>query len=112
MATFPLSPYKKAGNTHYISGQIGQENGQLVSDEVGAQTLRAIENIVTILKQNGLDITDVVDVTAFITEQSDYDMFNDAYRTGFQEPFPTRTTVTVKSLPLGAKVELKAIAFK
>lgn len=112
MSHFPLSPFRKVGNIFYISGQIGQENGQLVSDEVGVQTLRAVENIATILKQNGLEMGDVVDVSAFITEQSDYEAFNDAYRKGFVEPFPTRTTVTVKSLPLGARVELKAIAFK
>jgi|SRR3989344_2582880 len=112
MATFPLSPYKKVGNTHYVSGQIGQENGQLVSDNISEQTTKTIENIKSILEQNGLEIGDVVDVIAFITEQSDYDAFNEAYRNGFKEPFPTRTTVTVKSLPLGAKVELKAIAFK
>lgn len=112
MANFPLSPHRKAGNTHYIAGQIGQENGQLVSDEIGSQTQRAIENILDVLKQNGLEMGDVVDVTAFLVDQGDYDAFNEAYRKGFQEPFPSRTTVTVKSLPLGAKVELKAVAFK
>lgn len=109
---FPLSSYRKAGNIHYVSGQIGQENGRLVSNAISEQTTRAIENIRLILEQNGLGIGDVVDVTAFIIDQNEYDAFNEAYRNGFKEPFPARTTVTVKSLPLGARVELKAVAFK
>ncbi|HEY0908589.1 MAG TPA: RidA family protein [Candidatus Paceibacterota bacterium] len=112
MKTFPLSPYRNAGSHHYISGQIGQINGQLVSDEIGKQTLQAIDNVATILKQNGLGMTDIVDVTVFLTEQDDYEAFNDAYRSSLKDPLPTRTTVTVKSLPLGARVELKVVAFK
>jgi len=52
----------------------------------------------------------VIDVTAFLIDQSDYQSFNEIYAELFKEPFPTRTTVTVKSLPLGARVELKVIA--
>lgn len=72
MNTFPLSPFRKADRTLYISGQIGQKNGQLVSESVSEQTFQSIENIVEILKQNELDLSHVIDVTAFITDQSDY----------------------------------------
>jgi 2-iminobutanoate/2-iminopropanoate deaminase len=110
MSPFPLSPFRKVGDLLYISGQIGQENGQLVSDTIEAQTQRAIANITAILAQNGLTLSNVIDVTAFLINEADYEAFNEAYRSGFPEPFPARTTVTVKALPLGAKVELKAIA--
>lgn len=112
MSNIPLSSIRMVGNIFYISGQIGQKNGLLVSENVLEQTIQAIENITTILKQNGLESSNVIDVTAFITEQSDYDAFNEAYGKSFMEPFPSRTTVIVKSLPLGARVELKAIASK
>ena len=112
MPNFPLSPIRQIGDLYFISGQIGQQDGKLVAENITEQTTQAIANIAAILKQNGLEIKDVIDVTAFLTDQSDYDEFNEAYRQGFQEPYPTRTTVTVKSLPLGARVELKAIASK
>jgi len=112
MPNFPLSSFRQAGNTFYISGQIGQKEGKLVSEDIKEQTKRAIENIAAILEQNGLSLADIVDMTAFIVDQADYDAFNEAYRESLQDPFPARTTVTVKSLPLNAKVELKAIAIK
>ena len=112
MATYPLSPFKRVGNLLFISGQVGQKDGQLVSDNLEAQIKQAVNNITAILQQNGMDIKNVVDITAFLVEQSDYIAFNEVYSKAFAEPYPTRTTVTVKSLPLGAKVELKVIASK
>lgn len=112
MSKFPLSLSRQVVNTFYISGQIGQKDGKLVSSEIAEQTRQAIENIKNILKDSGLELSNVADVTAFLIDYSDYDAFNEAYRNGFQEPFPTRTTVFVKSLPLDARVELKAVAFR
>lgn len=112
MSIYPLSPFKQAGNLLFISGQVGQKDGQLVSDNLEEQVKQAVANITAILRQNDLEIKDVVDVTAFLVEQNDYIAFNEVYSKAFAEPYPTRTTVTVKSLPLGAKVELKAMAAK
>lgn len=112
MAKLPYSPFKQVGNLLFISGQVGQKDGQLVSDNLEEQVKQAIANITAILQQNGLEIKDVIDVMAFLVDQNDYVVFNEVYSKAFAEPYPTRTTVTVKSLPLGAKVELKAIATK
>jgi 2-iminobutanoate/2-iminopropanoate deaminase len=112
MSNFPLSPSKQIGNLLFISGQIGQQEGQLVSDDITGQVKKTIANIAQILEQNGMSLKDVIDVTAFLVDQEDYTSFNTAYSEGFLEPYPTRTTVTVKSLPLGAKVELKVVAAK
>ncbi len=112
MPNFPLSPCRQIGNIFFVSGQIGQQNGELVSQDITEQANQALANAQDILHQNGLSLQNVVDVTAFLTEQTDYDAFNGAYRNYFTEPFPSRTTVTVKSLPLGARIELKIIAAK
>lgn len=112
MTNYPLSPFKQVGNLLFISGQIGQKDGQLVSDSLEKQVTQAIANITAILQQNSMELKNVIDVMAFLVEQSDYVAFNEVYSKAFAEPYPTRTTVTVKSLPLGAKVELKAIASK
>jgi 2-iminobutanoate/2-iminopropanoate deaminase len=112
MPNFPLSAFRKVGDTVFVSGQIGQIDGVLVSDDIGKQVLQTVRNIEAILEKNGMTLKDIVDVTAFLVDQSDYDAFNTTYAQCFSEPYSTRTTVTVKSLPLGAKVELKAIASK
>lgn len=110
MNIYPLSPFKQVGNLLFISGQIGQKDGKLVSEGLREQTVQAIQNVKNILEQNALSIMNVVDVTAFLTDQQDYADFNDEYAKQFETPYPTRTTVTVKSLPLDAKVEIKVIA--
>ena len=112
MSNFPLSSFKQAGNLIFISGQVGQKEGKLVSESLEDQVIQAVANIVEILKQNGLGLENIIDVTAFLVNQEDYALFNEVYAKQFTAPYPTRTTVTVKSLPLSAKVELKAIASK
>ncbi len=102
MPNFPLSQFKQVGDLIFISGQVGQKEGKLVSESLEDQVIQAVANIAEILKQNGLGLENVIDVTAFLVNQ--------VYAKQFTEPYPTRTTVTVKSLPLNAKVELKAIA--
>src|SRR3989344_6594120 len=110
MPNFPLSPFRQVGNIFFVSGQIGQIEGALVSDEITEQTAQTIANIAKILEQNSLTIKDVIDSTVFLTDYDDYDAFNEAYRKGFSEPYPSRTTVVIKSLPLSARVEIKVIA--
>ena len=110
MLNFPLSPSKNTDGLVFISGQIGQQDGQLVSDDIEGQLIQTVKNIATILEANSLTLGNVVDVTAFLVDQNDYNIFNEVYTKEFQKPYPARTTVTVKSLPLEAKVELKVIA--
>ncbi|MEK7564833.1 MAG: RidA family protein [Patescibacteria group bacterium] len=112
MSSLPFSPFKQVGDLFFISGQVGQKEGKLVSESLKDQVIQAVANIAEILKQNGLSLENVIDVTAFLVNQEDYALFNQVYAKQFIEPYPTRTTVTVKSLPLNAKVELKAIASK
>ncbi len=108
--SLPFSPIRISGNLVFLSGQIGLKDGKLISDDIQEQTAQAIENVSAILKDNNLTLNDVIDVTAFLIDQEDYSPFNEAYTKYFSDPFPTRTAVTVKSLPLGAKVEIKIIA--
>jgi 2-iminobutanoate/2-iminopropanoate deaminase len=112
MSNFPLSTSKWVDNLLFISGQIGQKDGQLVSKKLEEQTTQAVYNIKAILEENGMGLKDVVDVNAFLVDGNDYLAFNQVYAETFIEPYPTRTTVFVKSLPLEAKVELKVIASK
>ncbi|OGE87550.1 MAG: hypothetical protein A3J07_04910 [Candidatus Doudnabacteria bacterium RIFCSPLOWO2_02_FULL_49_13] len=109
MIDYPLSPFQKVGDLVFVSGQIAMKDGELVVGGIREQTAQTIHNIKAVLAQNGLSLKDIVDVAVFLVEQADYNDFNDEYAKFFQEPYPARTTVTVKSLPREAKVEIKVI---
>ena len=108
----PITSIRNYGQLYFLSGQIGLKDGVLVSEDIKEQLIQTVENIKTILKEVNLSLNNVVSVTAYLIEQSDYAVFNEIYAELFQSPHPTRTTVTVKSLPLNAKVELQVIASK
>ncbi len=110
MANLPFSPIRRAGDIVFVSGQIGLKNGKLVSDDLRGQVKQAVENICALLGGEGLSLSDVFDVAAFLTNPADYEEFNETYLELFSEPYPARTTVFVSGLPMGAKVELKVIS--
>ena len=110
MANIPLSAYVKTKDLLFLSGQIGLKDGKLVSEDFKEQTVQAIANVKKILNENSLDEKNVVDVLVFLVNQDDYSVFNEIYSQELTEPYPTRTVVTVKSLPLNAKIELKVVA--
>lgn len=79
--------------------------------DIRAQTLGCIENLRAALEREGLDLSNLVDVTAFLVDMSDYGGFVEAWNRFFDASGPTRTTVAVRQLPDPLlAVELKAIA--
>jgi 2-iminobutanoate/2-iminopropanoate deaminase len=56
------------------------------------------------------DLSHIVKVTVFLTDMADFTEMNAVYARHFEEPYPARTTVAVKALPLGARVEVECVA--
>lgn len=111
----PVAPYSQAvalGNTLYCSGQIGlvPETGKLISEDVAEQARRVLQNLTAILTEAGLSPKDVVKVTVFLTDMKDFAAVNEVYASVFSAPYPARTAFSVTGLPLGARVEIEAIA--
>lgn len=96
----------------YLSGQtpIDPANGRLVEGDVAAQTARVFANLASVLAAAGLSLEEVVKVNVYLTDMADFAGMNQVYAGVFSEPFPARTTVAVAALPLGARVEMEAIA--
>jgi 2-iminobutanoate/2-iminopropanoate deaminase len=112
-----LGPYSHAvwsGKLLYCSGQtpIDPATGKLIEGDVEAQTRRIFETIALILDDAGLDMNDVVKCNVYLTDMADFAAMNKAYSEAFSAPYPARTTVAVAGLPLGARVEIEAIARK
>ncbi len=110
----PYSPGILAGDTLYLSGQLGRDpdTAKLVPGGIEAETRQALRNMGEVLKTAGMDYSDVVSVTAFITDFADFPKFNAAYAEVFRVDPPARATVQVAALNLGARVEIQMIAVR
>ena len=106
----PYSPVVVSGDLVYTAGQVRfDESGQLTADDITGQTRQVFENLLGCLRAAGCEPADVIKVNAYLVDLSDFQAFNEVYKTIFQEPYPARTTVGV-SLPGGILVEVEAIA--
>ena len=111
-AVGPYAQAIKIGELVYTSGQIGLVPGvgELVGDDVEAQTEQALQNLAAVLEAAGTDLGHVVKTTVFLRYMKDYTAVNQIYAKYFGEATPARSAVAVAALPLGAKVEIEAVA--
>ena len=107
---FPYSPGVVSGDLVYTAGQVANDaNGTIVSDDVEAQTRQVLDNLRAVLKAAGCELSDVIKVNAYLTDLSNFAVYNDVYREYFSEPYPARTTVGAPLAP-GYLVEIEAVA--
>ena len=105
----PYTPIVRAGDTLYLSGQLGLVDGALV-DGLDAQVRQALANMTALLETEGASLENVVKTTVFLTSIDDYVDMNVAYTESFGDHRPARSAFAVAALPLGALVEIEAIA--
>jgi 2-iminobutanoate/2-iminopropanoate deaminase len=108
----PFSPTVRCQGMLYLSGQVAQQppSGRLIAGGAEEQTVRALEKVRAILESAGRTLHDVLRVGVYLTDMKDLAAMNTVYARYFREPFPARTTVAVRELPLGALVEIDAVA--
>lgn len=96
----------------FLSGQtpIDSATGKLVAGDIKAQTKQSFANLFAVLEAAGLTGDDVIKTTVFLTDMSNFAAMNEVYAERFGSPFPARTTIGVKELPLGAMIEIEMIA--
>src|SRR4030095_12623271 len=107
-----IGPYSQAirsSNFIFCSGQIplDPKSGQMVSEEINAQTRRVLDNISALLKAEGLSLSDVVKTTIFLTDLGNFQTVNEIYGSYFSNQPPARSTVQVSGLAKGAKIEIE-----
>ena len=110
-----IGPYSQAiadGGLLFCSGQVPMDpaSGELIEGDVAAQTRRAMENLGAVLSAGGTSFSNVIKVTAFLTDMNDFPAFNEVYGEFFDDTPPARATVGVAALPKGARVEVECIA--
>jgi 2-iminobutanoate/2-iminopropanoate deaminase len=112
-----VGPYSQAiavGDFVFSAGQIGIDpaTGQIAADDVQGQTQQALQNLRAVLKAAGSDLSKVVKTTVFLADIECFQAMNEVYATFFADPPPARSTIAVKDLPLGALVEIEAVAVR
>ena len=112
-----IGPYSQAirtGNLLFIAGQTSVDpvTGKIVPGGPAAEAEQCLKNIRAILLAAGMDMLHVVKVTVFLTDMAHFAFVNEVYAKAFSVPFPARSCVAVKALPLGCLVEIEAVAAK
>ena len=110
-----VGPYSQAvdcGDLVFQSGQIPlvPATGLLAEGGIEAQARQMFENIKAVLAEAGMDFTNVVKTTVFMTDLGQFATLNGIYAEYFQAPYPARSCVEVTKLPKGVSVECELIA--
>ena len=108
-----IGPYSHAvtsGGLVYTSGSLGVDGDGNLADDVTAQTQLALENLGAVLAAVGASHGDVVKTLVLLDSMDDFPAVNEVYASFFPENPPARSCFAVHTLPLGAKVEIEAIA--
>jgi 2-iminobutanoate/2-iminopropanoate deaminase len=113
----PLGPYSqgiKAGNMLFISGQgpIDPNTGKMLGEDIKAQTRQTMQNIKAIAEASGFSMSDIVKVSIYLKNASDFQKMNEIYRTFFSQNPPTRTTVQTGFVNPSMLIEIDAMAYR
>jgi 2-iminobutanoate/2-iminopropanoate deaminase len=102
----------QVGDTLYVSGMTGTKDGK-IPDSFEDEVRQTLGNIHNTLEAGGMDYSDVVAVTVYLTDMDLFQRMNAVYTTIFKEPRPTRTTIGVTRLAgAGAHIEITVTARK
>ena len=110
-----IGPYSQAVRIEgmvYTAGQIALDPAsmELVGEGVEAQTLQVLTNLKHILEAAGTDMDHVIKTTVFLESMDDFSAMNTIYAEFFADNPPARSTIAVKGLPKGARVEIEVVA--
>lgn len=95
----------------FISGQIPLDPAsmEVVPGGIENQVTRVFENLSAVCKAAGGSLDDIVKLTVFLTNMSDFPQVNTIMGQYFTKPYPARAAVQVAALPKGVNVEMDAI---
>ncbi len=116
-APAPIGPYNQAvmaGDMLFISGQVAlvPGTGDLANADLTEETNQVMKNLEAILTEAGMDFSQVVKTTIFLSDMSLFGAVNEIYGSYFTSAYPARETVAVKGLPKNVNVEISMIASK
>ncbi len=117
LAPQAIGPYSQAvwaGDVLHLSGQIALDPATNAFQNASFETeLKQIfANLHDVLRAASLNFNDIVKVTVYLTDFTDFATLNTMMAEEFKSPYPARTTIAVAALPKNARVEIDAIAYR
>ena len=114
-APAPIGPYSQAvmhGDILYVSGQIALDptTNELELSSIEKETQMVMKNLLAVLKAAGMDYSNVLKCSIFLSSMDLFSEVNSVYAESFQTDPPARETVAVKTLPKNVNVEISCIA--
>ncbi|GAB5539284.1 MAG: RidA family protein [Salibacteraceae bacterium] len=114
-APAPIGPYSQAvmhGDMLYVSGQIALDptTNELELSSIEKETQMVMKNLLAVLKAAGMDYSNVLKCSIFLSSMDLFSEVNSVYAESFQTDPPARETVAVKTLPKNVNVEISCIA--
>ncbi|GLX04563.1 Rid family detoxifying hydrolase [Microbispora sp. NBRC 16548] len=112
----PIGAYSQGlvvGDFLYTSGMgpLDPGTGDVVGDDVAAQTHRTMRNLGAVLEARGLTFDDVVKATVHLQNlKEDFAAFNEVYQSYFTRPYPVRTTVGSDLMDILVEIDFVAYA--
>lgn len=110
-----IGPYAQAIKTNgtiYTSGQLplNPKTMKIEEETIEGQARQALDNLKAVLEAAGSSLEHVVKTTCFLADLGHFTAFNEIYAEYFGTATPARSTFQVAALPLGAKIEIEAVA--
>ena len=111
-AVGPYSQGIKTGNLVFSSGQlpVDPESGKVSNGDIQKETRFCLNNVKAVLEAGGARLENIVKVTVFVTDMGNFAKINEVYADFFGDHKPARSLVQVAGLPMGADIEIEAIA--
>ena len=110
IGTYSQAIRVSAGDTIYISGQIGIDPSTMqMVNGIESQIQQVFLNLKSVVTASGGAFSDIVKLNIFLTDLDDFSMVNKIMASYFDQPYPARAAIGVVALPRGALVEMDAI---
>ena len=108
----PYSQGTAVGDLVFTAGQIPLEpgTGKIVEGDVVVQAGRVVDNLSAVLREAGSSLDRVLRLDVYLTDMSSFPALNEFLSGVFTSDPPARVTVEVSALPMGAAIEMAAIA--
>ena len=116
LAPKAIGSYSQAigvNNFIFTSGQIpiNPKTGNIISNNFRDQALQCLENIEGILIHESLSIKQIIKLTVYLVDLSNFDVLNETFNEFFKGDFPARSVVEVSRLPKDSQIEIEAICY-
>lgn len=106
----PFSKTRSSADLVFLAGEMPIGPDGSVPEGIEAQTTLTLDRIAATLAAQGLTLNDVVSVTAYLIDPTDFAAFNRVYAARFTQPYPVRTTVRADLMLPVARLELTVVA--